>query len=581
MRHRPPGLRPQLDFSFIGPETRLDGSLLFRGKVLMGGDFRGEINGEGRLEIAETGRAEGDMRATEFVNYGHTRGLIRAERRVELGDGCHHRGDVATPKMKISPAARFEGRSVMPDVEPTPAPKPLFSKQRMRIAAGLALVLAAGAAAAAMPRESPEYFWSIWGRLDAVWEAKVRARPESGEREGPGPAAERRRKEHIAEAIRHEGKGEFEQAAISLRKALEVEGGGNRSVARYLLAKVLARRNRVGDAIREARALLADSPGHIEGMILLGDLYVRSGRLPEALETYREAFRREPEDVVLKRRLEAVAARVEAARPKAAASARRAAPAERIFIDAERLISEKRPAEAARLLRDAIKKAADSARLHFLLGAALVEMNRTGEAVRAYKKVVSLSPDWLDGYVRLGALLEAQGRDREAISVYEKAGALDPDDVDMPIRIARLHKSRGRKTTARRMLGDLVKKRPRSSLALVELGDFLWESGQAEESKKALRRALEIDGNSARALNRLAWFHATEKKDIERGIRLSKRSLEIQPDTPAYLDTLAELHYLNGQSVKALPLIQRAIELEPGNRYFRVQLEKFKRASRK
>jgi len=94
-------------------------------------------------------------------------------------------------------------------------------------------------------------------------------------------------------------------------------------------------------------------------------------------------------------------------------------------------------------------------------------------------------------------------------------------------------------------------------------------------------QVLEIDKNSAPALNRLAWFHRRDKESLDHGIKLSKRSLEIQPDTPAYLDTLAELYYRNGESVKALPLIQRAIELDPGNRYFRLQLEKFKRASRK
>ena len=92
---------------------------------------------------------------------------------------------------------------------------------------------------------------------------------------------------------------------------------------------------------------------------------------------------------------------------------------------------------------------------------------------------------------------------------------------------------------------------------------------------------LEIERIQRQRLNRLAWFHRKDKESLVHAIKLSKRSLELQPDTPAYLDTLAELYYRNGESVKALPLIQRAIELDPGSRYFRLQLEKFKRASRK
>ncbi len=94
------------------------------------------------------------------------------------------------------------------------------------------------------------------------------------------------------------------------------------------------------------------------------------------------------------------------------------------------------------------------------------------------------------------------------------------------------------------------------------------------------QRVLGLSPDSAPALNRMAWFHVVEMKNLERGIELSKKSLDINPDTPPYLDTLAELYYRSGQPVKSIPLIQRAIELDSSNRYYRVQLDKFKRASR-
>ena len=352
-------------------------------------------------------------------------------------------------------------------------------------------------------------------------------------------------------------------------------------MARYRLAKILAQQNQTTEAIREIQSLLQRTPGHIEGMILLGDLYVHSGQLSKALEIYRESYLREPEDIVLKRRLQIVESRVRSVQPEAAEPTEEALDPTQVLINAERFISGKEPARAVNLLRGAIEKAPDNARFHFLLGAALVQMNRRNEAIRAYEKVVSLSPDWLDGYIRLGALLESKGRDKDAIALYEKAGQLDLNDIEMKIRIANLHKSRNRKKIAHKILLDLLEKNPRSSRVLVEFGVFLWETGKPIESKKVFLQVLEIDKNSAPALNRLAWFHRRDKESLDHGIKLSKRSLEIQPDTPAYLDTLAELYYRNGESVKALPLIQRAIELDPGNRYFRLQLEKFKRASRK
>lgn len=571
---------PRSNLSFIGVNVRLEGSLHFAGNVLVQGEFKGDIRGDGHLEIAETGRAEGDIHTKELVNHGHTTGCICVENRVELNAGCYHQGNVKAPKIHIDPEAKFEGRMMMPGAVPTPATKPWISKRRLQIAAVLVLFLAAGFASTAISRESPDYFRTIWKRLDAVWEARVGEWLQSGEPKNPKLRLEEQQRRYMAEAARYESKGEFDKAVTSLRKALKLKGS-RQSVARYRLAKILAQQNHSREAIREIQSLLQRTPGHIEGMILLGDLYVQNGQFPKAVEMFREAYLREPEDIVLKRRLQIVESRVRAVQPELAAPAKETLDPIQVLINAERFISGKDPARAVNLLRGAIEKTPDNARFHFWLGAALVQMNRRNEAIRAYEKVVSLSPDWLDGYIRLGALLESQNRDKDAIALYEKAGRLDLNDIEMKIRIANLHKSRKRKKIAHKILLDLLEKHPRSSRVLVELGVFLWENKQPKESKKMFMQVLEIDKNSAPALNRLAWFHRRDKDSLEHGIKLSKRSLEIQPDTPAYLDTLAELYYRNGESVKALPLIQRAIELEPGNRYFRLQLEKFKRASRK
>ena len=571
---------PQSNLSFIGANVRLEGSLRFTGKVFVEGEFKGKIHGVGNLEIAEEGRVEGEVHAKDMESSGQTKGSIYVENRIEFKAGCSHQGDIAAPKIQIDPQARFEGNMEMPGVEPMPAPKAIFSKRRMQIAAGLVLFLAAGIASTAISRESPDYFRIIWKRLDTIWDARVGKWLGSGNPQNPKLEDEQQQRIYFSEAARHESKGEFEKAASSLRKALEFKGS-RQNVARYRLAKILAHQNHFPEAIREIQSILQRTPAHIEAMILLGDLFAQSGQLPKALQIYKEAYLREPEDIVLKRRLQILESRVSSDRPEPAKPENETLDPTQILIFAERFISSNEPARAVNLLRSAIEKTPGNPRFHFLLGAALVDMNRSREAIRAYEEVVSLAPDWLDGYIRLGALLESQKRDEDAIALYEKASRLDSNDIEMKIRIANLHKLRKRQKLAHEILLDLLKKYPRSSRVLVELGVFLWENRQPKESKKVFMQVLEIDKNSAPALNRLAWFHREDKDSLEHGIRLSKRSLELQPDTPAYLDTLAELYYRNGESVKALPLIQRAIELEPGTRYFRQQLEKFKRASRK
>ena len=124
MQHQRLYARPQLNLSFIGTNVRLEGSLLFAGKVFVEGEFKGELHGDGHLEIAEAGKVEGEIHTGELVNHGRTRGSIFVANRVELQAGCSHEGNVTARKIYIAPEAKFEGRLMMPDVIATPASKP-------------------------------------------------------------------------------------------------------------------------------------------------------------------------------------------------------------------------------------------------------------------------------------------------------------------------------------------------------------------------------------------------------------------------------------------------------------------------
>ncbi|MEK6709309.1 MAG: tetratricopeptide repeat protein [Nitrospinota bacterium] len=571
--------------SFLGPGTRLEGALRFSGRMVLNGRFTGEVEGAGRLEIGARAEAEGTFRAEELVVRGMCQGELLVGRRVELGAGCHHRGSIEAPRVQIHPQARLEGFLRMPDVQPLPPRRPAMPGRRRMALALLLLLLAGGAASASFFGSAPDISLPSLQerttlRLTRFWDTRLApwVFVTGG---GPGDERGTLQGELLEEAARLESRGALAEAAERLKRAAALPGPRAR-VARFRLAKALASLERGPEAVAQLEALLTGEPGHIEGLILLGDLQSRAGAFEKAARAYADALRRDPDDVVLKRRLEGVQGHLQ----KNAAPGPRPAPippAGTYLAEAEKHLAEKRAARAVSVLKQGIGHYPRDARLHFELGAALAAMGTRQsqeEAIEVYAKVVDLAPDWLDAYVRLGALYEAGGQDKEAIELYERAAKLDRSNVDMLVRIARLHRSRGRLNVAHRMLLKLQEEHPRSVAVLFDLGMLLWESGKSEESKEVFRRVIEVDPNSAPSLNRLAWFHAIEEKNIERGIELSRRSLELQPDTPAFLDTLAELFYRNGQALEAVSYIQRAIRLDPNNRYFRLQLEKFRRASR-
>ncbi len=570
--------RPESGFSFVGPTIRLEGSLRFSGNLLLDGRFLGDIEGDGRLELGTKAHAEGKIAADELIHRGHSEGSLVAVKRLELLPGCLHRGDVQAKRVKISPYASLEGSLKMPDASPDIPPDPVAKRRRIKMAIGVAFLLFVGTAFSRVSFDSPTFFKSIESGLDGLLEKSLEPFRRVDSHVIAGTREDRRQKEMIDEALRLERSGKNLDAVKRLTEAVEV-GARHTVLAQFRLAKNFVRLSRNGDAIKQLNELLNSTPGHMEGRILMGDIYASSGNFQGAAIAYGEAARRDPADVVLKRRLQEVRARLKT--KKIQQEIKVASPSAGSFLKkAERLLEEKKTVQATKVLREAIAQFPENARLHYQLGAALAEMADRTTAIKAYKKVIELAPDWLDAYVRLGALLEASRRDKEAIALYKRAAAFDPSNIEMLVRISRLLKRRGRQEEAHRMLLKLQEEHPKSTEVLVDLGNLLWESGKSESAKKIFRKVLELAPDSAPALNRMAWFHVVEMKNLERGIELSKESLDIAPDTPPYLDTLAELYHRSGQPVKAIPLIQRAIELDPSNRYYRVQLDKFKRASR-
>jgi tetratricopeptide (TPR) repeat protein len=105
------------------------------------------------------------------------------------------------------------------------------------------------------------------------------------------------------------------------------------------------------------------------------------------------------------------------------------------------------------------------------------------------------------------------------------------------------------------------------------LGNVLYEVGDYERAADAYRSAVRLDPRDHGSLNNLAWVYAVTGEHLDEAIRLSTRSLRLAPDSPTYLDTLAELYYKKQDYAKATELIQIAISLKPRDPQLRDHLQ--------
>lgn len=152
-----------------------------------------------------------------------------------------------------------------------------------------------------------------------------------------------------------------------------------------------------------------------------------------------------------------------------------------------------------------------------------------------------------------------------------------------------IHKTRAREMLAQGKLEEAVRALELSEAALP--GDIRLALDMIPELEQAGRQADAdklFDANyqanlavvndfpdSPRFLNQLAWLAANCNRKLDEALVQAERAVALEPDSAAYVDTLAEVHYRRGDTAKALELAKRALELAPDNEEFQQRLKRF------
>lgn len=97
------------------------------------------------------------------------------------------------------------------------------------------------------------------------------------------------------------------------------------------------------------------------------------------------------------------------------------------------------------------------------------------------------------------------------------------------------------------------------------LGDAYHDSGKHEKSDEALEQALKINPENAIVLNNFAYYLTLRKMKLDKAAEMSKRSNELNPGRPSFMDTYAWVLYTQGNFNDALAWIENAVShlLEP------------------
>jgi tetratricopeptide (TPR) repeat protein len=371
------------------------------------------------------------------------------------------------------------------------------------------------------------------------------------------------------------------------------------------IASVLARVGKQHQAERVYRQVLATNPQTEDAWLGLAEVLQARGQREEALSTYRRAGHQLPDSpMVFFYLARAVTTAEDLDRivvdedPRflyrlgvALASAGRQEPAGRVFraivdrqpssaeewLDLARYyLSQEDLGQASEVMTRAFSAAPDSAQLYLFWGAALEQADRLDEAIEVYRRGTERLPDEARLYLYWGLALEERQQWQEAADLYQQGlerGRTPDSDLHVRWGICLARQEQWDEATAH--FGRALAMSPRSPEAHLQWGLVLERQGRWQDAVGRLVTAGELAPSDTRVLFYLgAGFEQASRqlgKDeyFGRAVATFRRLLELNPDDAYTLNYLGYMFAEKGTDLEeAVSLLQRAIELEPGNSAF-------------
>ena len=173
-----------------------------------------------------------------------------------------------------------------------------------------------------------------------------------------------------------------------------------------------------------------------------------------------------------------------------------------------------------------------SARLRIAANLDLLE--RSDEAIAQLRAMSEEAPTRASAATQLGDLLRGKKRFNESVDAYDEA-------------ISRLQ----------------VSGMPERWSLLYTRGIALERSGQWKRAEPDLLRALELKPDQPLVLNYLGYSWIDRGENLERGLKMIEKAVELRPEDGYIVDSLGWAHYRLGDYSSAVQYLEKAIELVP------------------
>lgn len=200
-----------------------------------------------------------------------------------------------------------------------------------------------------------------------------------------------------------------------------------------------------------------------------------------------------------------------------------------------------------------------SASGYIWLGIISAEKKDIDGAISNFEKAVKIDPS--AAVYQYLSELHIQKKDYKTAKIYlEKAIKLNPRDHKLKFLAGLLYMDQKKYAKAIRYFADSLKLKPDlydayfySAISYDNINDF-------KSARKLLEELISMNPEHSQALNYLSYSLADRNTELEYAMRLVTKALEIEPQNPAYIDTLGWIYYRQEKFEAAEKEIGRAAE---------------------
>ena len=375
-----------------------------------------------------------------------------------------------------------------------------------------------------------------------------------------------------------------------------------------------------------AENLMRDFPGRDNSLVIMGNLCYRHGNAIKALEYWDKSLEINPKQANVYKSM-ALSSMKKGKFADAVAQFRKALEIQPQLPDVysnigHALMMSGRPKEAIEELEKEIQISPNSGFAYFLLGQAHLQQKEYEKAQKYYETAIKINPKYTNAYyglasvcaklgnrdkakeyseifkklkarerkslkgrkiryddfvetqksaaityINVGRMYRENGKLIKAEELLKQAAGLDPENIVCFLEMATLYQVSSQPSKALQMYKKISEIQPESPVSYLVIGILSAHLKRFDDSEEAFKKLITLAPQKSDGYRELARLYLKTGNKLPQARQLAEKALALEAIATNYF-VLSWACYTNGDTTNALPAIQRAIELDPGNQQY-------------